>query len=628
MLCLGAGDSQCTPQRDLIVKHRTPQSDGFAVVAVLVAGLAMALGSKPCAAGPASGLLPLSSFRDAHAGAQPVNNAAFAPGRDALPAPAFLGVVSWTQSPMATLPQLQSPVVGGRDARLLPAVRIEFFTEGDNLVPVERGQMLAETGTVATPSYWRVIPQPGKVWREPGEGSWSRAAFAIMIVNDTENDAHQGLATFLYRGDEVSDVRFQFVQHTAPYLLHQHFVASGIAHVTASRGDAGKVAARRSEFNAELAERLPARPWSALEQGYPKGALDGFGGPVVPKWRVTVALVRENTLYYQEAPTDYGNYPYTLEMRFGVRSIMKSVAAPLSLLHLAQVYGPYVLNLRVGDYVRGLPAKFERIRFIDLANMASGFGGTGSLRTHPNDGFDGYLDGDYDGWYTAPSNAEKLQRIAAMRPYPWEPGTVWRYRDQDFYLLGVAIDAFVKSVRGADADAWDMLRQEVFAPIGIRYAPTVRTREANGRDGVAWFNAGYYPTLDDLAKIALLYQQRGAHNGQQLLHRQLTEDLLAARNAVNKTADASATWRDGGAAAAPSEWYRMGFHFTPFTGSRSRALVYLPTMSGSGDNEVMLFPNGMISIRIAKAAELPAGEKAQAGDPLATPHVVDRLMPF
>jgi hypothetical protein len=39
--------------------------------------------------------------------------------------------------------------------------------------------------------------------------------------------------------------------------------------------------------------------------------------------------------------------------------------------------------------------------------MATGFGGTGTFKTNPNDINDGYLDADYDGWYTAPSNAAK-----------------------------------------------------------------------------------------------------------------------------------------------------------------------------------------------------------------------------
>lgn len=581
--------------------------------------------TQHCYAGPAAELLPRASIGSSET-PSPINNAAFAPGSDALPAPAFNGVLVIEQSSLHTLPALTHPVIEGRDARRFPAVRIELFTSGAALVPVERGSMIAESPGAVNLSYWRVIPQPGKIWREAADGGWSRAAFPLMLVNDTENHAHQGLATFLYRGTEVTALRFQFVQQTAPYLLHQHFVAWGAASTHVLAGDAASLSARREEFTTEMAQRLPAKPWSELIKGLPSGTLGGFGGSLKAQWRVTAALVRHGTLFYQESPTPYGDYPYPLEMRFGVRSIMKSVAAPLALLHLAQAYGPYVLTLRVGDYVKNLPAKFDRIRFIDLADMASGFGGTGTFKTHPNEGFDGYLEGDYDGWYTAPSTAQKLSRMAAMRPYPWEPGSVWRYRDQDYFLLGVAIDAYLKSVRGPDADLWTMVSKEVLSPIGIRRTPAIRTIEADGKPGVVWCNAGYYPTLDDLAKIALLYQRHGEHAGVQLLHRQLTDDLLGAHDALDKAGDRSTPskepWNER------SQLYQMGFHFTPWVGSKSKTLHFLPTMSGSGDNEVILYPNQMISIRIAKAAELPAGEQKNDGEERATPRAVDRLDPF
>ena len=96
----------------------------------------------------------------------------------------------------------------------------------------------------------------------------------------------------------------------------------------------------------------------------PPGTLDGFGGPLDPRWMVEAALVKDGILYYQSSPTPYGDYPYPLEMRFGVRSATKSVAAPLSLLRLAQVYGPWVLTLKVGHYVNGLDPKWHRVRFL------------------------------------------------------------------------------------------------------------------------------------------------------------------------------------------------------------------------------------------------------------------------
>jgi CubicO group peptidase (beta-lactamase class C family) len=587
------------------------------------------LSSAPARAGSAE-IMPLRAFESARAFDAPVANTVFAPGEDALPAPAFSGVLKVRPARMQTQPVLQQPLVLGRDTRIFPGLQLEFFTVGDVLVPVQRGEMVRETGGGPTPSYWRVIPQFGKVWHEKADGQWSRAAFPIMLVNDTENHAHQGLATFLYRPGQVTRLMIQFVQQSGPYLIKQYFVGWGFAPTEFSPGDSDKLAARRAQAQTELADRLPAHPWSELVKTVPAGTLDGFGGPIYPKWRVAVALVRGGTLYYQDPVTPYGPYPYPLEMRFGVRSVTKSVLAPLALLHLAQVYGPWVLTLKVADYVPGLDPKWRRVRFIDAADMATGFGGTGSTQTHPNDIYDGYLGGDYDAWYTAPSHADKIRQIAAtLRPYPWEPGTVMRYRDQDFYLLGAAIDGFLKSVRGPQADLGEMLRAEVFTPIGVHQMPAVRTIEAGGRDGLLWCNAGYYPTLDDLAKIAMLYEARGEHGGVQILNRELTAELMAGKDAIVKNADASL-----GPVAVPlagsSEdgLYKMGFHFLRYVNAGG-AVEYIPSMQGSGDNMVILYPNRMISIVMAKASlEVLGPEKTRSDEGPVTIRAVERLAPF
>jgi len=577
----------------------------------------------------AAELLTVQSFLSSAALEAPVQNSAFAPAAGALPAPEFNGVLTIAPTPMRLRPQLEQPVILGRDARIFPGVRLEFFTMGDVLVPVERGEMVPETHGGATPSYWRVIPQFGRVWREKSDGEWARAALPIMLVNDTENHAHQGLATFLYRAGQVTGLRLQFIQQTAPYLTMHLLVAWGFAPMTYAPGDASQLQARRAEARAELAARLPAKPWSELLQSVPAGALENFGGPLYPKWRVEVALVRDGTLYYQDSATPYGPYPYPLEMRFGVRSVTKSVFAPLALLRLAQSYGPWVLTLKVGDYVSGLDPKWRRVRFIDAANMATGFGGTGSLKTNPNDIFDGYLGGNYDAWYTAPSHADKIRQIAAnLHPYPWEPGTVMRYRDQDYYVLGAALDAYLKSVRGPQAELLDFVRTEVLTPIGVAHAPTVRTREPDGREGLLWCNAGYYPSLDDLAKIALLYENLGAHGGQQILNRELTADLLSARNAIVKHGDASLGPSSGPEDKSEEALYKMGFHFLRYVGAKGTR-YYLPSMHGSGDNEVILYPNHMVSLVMAKAAEERLnGEHPRSDEGPVTIRDVERLQPF
>ena len=583
----------------------------------------------PTIAGPASSVLPATSLLSATADAAPTDNAVFAPGPDALPAPPFNGILEISGAVLQSQPQLKNRVILGRDALKFPSSSLEFTTLNDVLVPIQRGTMVGESKHSGLPSYWNVIPQFGMVWREPNDSGWSRAAFPIMLVNDTENHAHQGLATFLYQEGRVSQLKLQFVQQTAPWLLSPHVVLWTKAAVQLRTGNPDTQNAARTAAVHELADRLEARPLREFAPELPAETFSKLSEPVPPRWRVARALVHNNILYYESEATPFGAYPYPLEMRFGVRSIMKSVAAPLSLLRLAKVYGPYVLDLHIGDYVPGADPKWSKVRFIDAANMSSGYGGVGSLVTQPNEEGSGYLDNDYNGWYQAPSIAEKLAHMRShLTPYPWEPGRVMRYRDHDFFMLGIAVNNFLKSVRGPQADIWAMLQEEVLKPIGIYAAPAVRTREPNHQQGAVWFSAGYYPTLDDLAKLALLYENGGAWKGEQLLHRELTLDTMMAKGALDKDGDGSAdrlVVRDG---PQPAHLYRMGFHFIGYTPSDSTVRTYLPTMSGAGHNEVVMYPNHVVGIRIAKVGDLPPGEKEPPYYSDNIPRALDMLMSY
>ena len=134
-------------------------------------------------AGPAASLLTVETMLQQSGPDAPVNNSAFKPGLDATPAPEFSGVLSIAQSQLQTTPVLVHPVLEGRDARMFPALNLEFFTIGAVLVPVQRGEMVREEGRVQSPSYWCAIPQFGRVWHERADGDWSRAAFPLMLVN-------------------------------------------------------------------------------------------------------------------------------------------------------------------------------------------------------------------------------------------------------------------------------------------------------------------------------------------------------------------------------------------------------------------------------------------------------------
>src|SRR5581483_5834570 len=117
----------------------------------------------------------------------------------------------------------------------------------------------------------------------------------------------------------------------------------------------------------------------------------------------------------------------------------------------------------------------------------------------------------------------------------------------------------------------------------------------------------------------------GAHRDEQILHRGLTEELLTGRGAIAKEADLSLAREEGGGAAlARGERYKMGFHFRPYTSAAGKQ-YFLPTMWGAGESEVILYPNGCISIVIAKALELAPGETVKSDAGPETVRAVERL---
>ena len=68
--------------------------------------------------------------------------------------------------------------------------------------------------------------------------------------------------------------------------------------------------------------------------------------------------------------------------------------------------------------------------------------------------------------------------------------------------------------------------------------------------------------------------------------------------------------------------YAMGFHFVPY------GHLHLPTMEGAGENEVTLFPNGMVSLVMDNALQVPDGEHAKSDAGPQTVRAVERLGPF
>lgn len=474
----------------------------------------------------------------------------------------FVGTLRLDGAPMTALTDapdgVTNPVLG-KDTAYLPDVSLSFFTYRDQLVPTTQG--VVRNGILpGTRSFWDVVVQPGRVWADPGGHGWNRASFPFALVNSLENETHTGIAVFLYRGSAVSPVRFQIVQQTSPWYVPEFFSAWGVSGAEYERGGIDGLGARMRAHARELAHRLPVRPLSARPDDVP--------APEANPDTYVSAVVDDGVLYRSACRTAAGPFPFCDGMRHGMWSVTKSAMMNVAMLRLAEKYGAGLLREPIARYVPGARQPGWRdVTFLDMANMSSGHGEAGDEGSP-----------DYNRWYEALRERPKTAQAFAEDPRTTEPGARFDYRDETAYLLGVALDGYLESREGPRASIWTMLEREVYRPIGIFHAPTNSTVERDGSRGHPLLAFGYYATLDDLAKIAMLYQGHGAWHGRQILHRGLVDGLLPT---TTPPADRS-----------PSPEYYLNWWFATSGG------WWLPSMEGYGGNTVTLLPADLVTIAI------------------------------
>jgi CubicO group peptidase (beta-lactamase class C family) len=340
-----------------------------------------------------------------------------------------------------------------------------------------------------------------------------------------------------------------------------------------------------------LRDRLPIARWEDLEARIPKDRLENFDDGKAADIVVS-GLDYNGTLYLKACNTIAGPLPWCDRTRFGVWSATKSLVTETALLRLAQKYGSSVFTERIVDFVPQAAAfpGWANVRFADAANMATGLG-NGSLVRNPNNILDGGLE-NYAPWYEAHTREQKIRAaLVGSKPFPWGPGQVARYRDQDMFMLGVAMNNYVKRKEGATASVWTMLLREVFEPIGIHDAPINETLEPAGRESQPLMAFGYYPTVSDMVRIGRLYQNLGAFQGQQLLYAPKIKDIFA-----RTTAPALLT---GEHTPFGEIFYFNTFWIAPY-GTPQGCKLYYPQMEGWGGTVIALLPGKLTGIRIAK----------------------------
>ena len=571
------------------------------LLCLVLPGWCAGLATTPVPGDPLSGngnvnrsVLTSSQLFSSAAPAAPVDDSAGfgLPANAAAPSQAFEGTLTLSVPETSGDSQILRNDFGYDTAnnspwRHLASFSFQFVQNGSYLIPVQQG--LTVTGSPA----WNYIVGPGRVWQETADSGYMRASIPFALVERNQICAHNGEMTFLFnrtRTPDISKVRYQVTQETCLYFKLNLW---GQLAATYTPGSIANDQALENAEAAEVANRLPTKPFSALATDYPNSGINianftqGFKSPADI---TTYGLLINGVHYVSACQTRYGAYAFCGDMRLPSYSTAKSSFAGLAMMWLGQQYGSAVygrlIRSYVPQYVNG--GDWANVTFDNTADMATGnYISAGNLADESTSQETAFL--------TAEPYSAKIKDAFTPFPHKAAAGSTWVYQSHATFILTQAMNGYLQQQQGSGADIFNSIRDAVYKPLNMSQGSLSMLRTDNSPAGKPFGSYGLFFIQDDVAKIGrFLNNSGGAINNAQVLDAaRLQESLFRAAN----PSTLGVAVPDTGTPVAPNTFrYHNQFwakHMTTAEFPQYHCNFWVPFMSGYGGNTVLLLPNGV-----------------------------------
>lgn len=496
---------------------------------------------------------------------QAVRLSEFVPSNEALPATnRFSGRLSASMDPVRsrfTLLKDELSIGEADGADTLPELELQLVQVDDRI------EVLGSPFQHNEHPWWQFVVLAGRAWDEPKDNGFTRAVLPFALKERNADCIHNGLVSFLFREDgAVSNLAFQVSHQTCKYL---QFEWHGLL-------DADYAPAKLTLPEMPVSPRMPQRPIDELAKDYPGASPAGFGSSeeIAPETMTTRGFVIDGIHYTGACSTPLGEYPYCDSMALPSYSTAKSFVAGLAVMRAQKLY-PGVAEEFIADLVPECQEGWGGITIGHALDMATGRYQSPQPHVDENSGI-------VNEFFLSETHAIKVERSCNQYPHKEAPGQRWVYHSSDTYLVGVALNRFIRDFRGPDTDFFQyLLVDELWPRLGFSalMSYTRRTYDDYAQPFTGW---GITMVRDDVAKLLqFVGELDGKLDNEDVFDRQMFD---AAR--TRQTDD------PGLRADTDRIHYNNGFRTYDVTEELNcESPTYVATMSGYGGINFVIMPN-------------------------------------
>lgn len=376
--------------------------------------------------------------------------------------------------------------------KIIPTLNFDFVQQGDKIIPSIRRLKLSEN------KHWDYILGVGKIWQEQADQGLFRVAMPVALVEKNQNCVHNGVVSFLLNEKGISkgiasNFYYQISSETCIYYKADLWGSGSVEYQLEQVESKAQIIAR---YQQEQQSAMPVKPLAVLKKKFPQLALSkvALSATIKAADMSRYGVTYQGQHFISACNTRAGNYPFCQQLVLPSYSTAKSLFGGITMMHLAKQF-PDVFNEKVTDWVKECSGKqWQGVTFSHLLNMS-----TGNYISSGHSSDEGAEHSQI--FFGATTHQEKINYSCQHFSRKSTPGTKFVYHTADTYLLGTALNVYIKAKLGEDADIFDhVLADKIWSSLSLS-AIAYSTRRTSDNDAQAFTGYGLFFIADDVAKL-------------------------------------------------------------------------------------------------------------------------------